>query len=68
MVFRPYSVPGYNYVPSLPGYKLIYINNGRYCRMGGMSGRVLCVHDITIRIIIILITYICKGHNLATDH
>ena len=26
--------------------------------MGGMTGRVLCVHDITTRVIIILIIYI----------
>ena len=35
--------------------------------MGGIIGRVLCVHDITIRVIIILIMYIYRAQPIVTD-
>ena len=35
--------------------------------MGGITGCVLCVHDITIRVIIILIIYIYRTQPIVTD-
>ena len=34
--------------------------------MGGITGCVLCVHDITIRVIIILIIYIYRTQHIGT--
>ena len=36
--------------PTLPRYKLRYIEKGRFDRMGGITGCVLCVHDINISV------------------
>ena len=46
--------------------KLRYIEKGRFYIMGGIIGRVLCVHDITIRFIIILIIYIQRTQPIGT--
>ena len=53
--------------PPLLNDELRYIDKGRFYIMGGIIGHVLCVHDITIRVVIILITYIYIGHNLLVQ-
>ena len=56
-VFIPYYVPVYTYPPPLPSYKSIFIDKGLFDRMGRITGLVLCVHDVTITVIMIITIY-----------
>ena len=53
--------------PPLPSYELRYIEKGRFYIMVGITGHVLCVHDVTIRVIIILFIYIYRTQPIGAD-